>query len=318
MTLRCARAALFRLAGVALLLADVAAAQPAEPGPGGREAAAAAYDRGSVLYERADYSPAAEAFLQADALVPSTDAVHGALLAARKSGEWLLVVRVARRAIALESAEAKLAAEGRQALLDATRHLAVLELRCKPEPCSLLLDGGPVEPGVHYLLPGTHLASARHAQLEATDEQLRLDAGARYRIVVQLRPKDAPPAAHISSQQHAALPARPAAEPPGSRTWSPTPVYVGAAATVLLAGLTTWSGIDTLRARDDLPDEPRASQIDRVEGKILRSNILFGSTLVVGAATAYAAFALVDWSPRVAVGVSERERSAVVHWAGHF
>jgi hypothetical protein len=76
--------------------------------------------------------------------------------------------------------------------------------------------------------------------------------------------------------------------------------------TGVLLILTTWSGFDTLSARDDLPERPTRDQIDDVEGRITRTDVLLAATVVAGAATGYAGIALVNWggksSARIGVG----------------
>ena len=311
----------------AIFLARVAGAQP---GPAvtaeQREQAAHAYDEGATLFDRAQFAAAAQAFLRADDTLPSLDAVSSALVAARKSNDHLLIVKVAERAIARESADAKLAAQGRQALLDAARHLARLDLSCEPEPCTITLDQVEVKPGSHYVLPGTHAVSAGAAGFAPDDERLRLDAGVTYRVLLHPVRPGAPErpseVAREATPRGRAAPGE--ADTPRDRArkpFSPVVVYTGAAVTAVFAALTIWSGIDTLSAKGDLPDRPSQGEIDDVKSKILRSNLLFGGTLISGALTTYAGFALVDWNrpaPQNHGTLRSVPRGAVLTFAGRF
>lgn len=286
----------FLALSVAFLQAAPAAAQPS---PADKAAAAAAYDEGAELFERAQYAAAAQAFLRADDRIPSIDALRSALTSVRKSNDYLLVVKVAERIQAREASDPKLAASSRQALLEASRHLSRIDLDCAPKPCSLTLDSAETAAGVTYVLPGTHALGATAIGREPVQQQLTLDAGSTYRVVLHLKsPEAAPTAAQGSQASASATHNSPPVSPAAEASHKPLPrsvFYVGVAATLVLAALTTWSGLDTLAARDDLPDRPHQSDIDGVKHRILRSDILFGSTLLVGAATTYAGLRLVSW-----------------------
>jgi hypothetical protein len=274
----------------------------AEPSPADRAAAAAAYDEGAELFERAQYGAAAQAFLRADDRAPSTDALRSSLTAVRKSNDYLLVVKVAERALAREASDPKLAASGRQALLEASQHLSRIDLDCAPKPCSVSLDGTRVASGISYALPGTHVIGATATEMAAAEERIKLDAGSTYHAVLHPKsPADATKAAPSrakagTSATHNSPPVSPAAE--GAHKPLPRGVfYAGVATTLVLAAVTVWSGLDTLSARDNLPERPHEADIDGVRHRILRSNVLFGGTVLVGAATTYAGLRLVDWSP---------------------
>ncbi|HMJ15355.1 MAG TPA: hypothetical protein VK524_28260 [Polyangiaceae bacterium] len=307
----------------AILLAGNAAAQPTTKAQ--RDQAAAAYDEGATLFDRAQYAAAAVAFLRADDTLTSSDAVSSALVSARKTNDHLLIIKVAERAIARETLDPKLSAQGRQALIDAARHLAQVDLSCEPEPCSIALDQVEVKPGTHYLLPGTHAASASAPGFTPDDERLRLDASVTYRVVLHpVRPGSAMRPSEIATSQPPAA-ATPAANARADRAKTkplpPAAFYTGAAVTAVLAALTVWSGIDTLAAKSDLPDPAPQSDIDDVKGKILRSNLLFGGTLITGALTTYAGFALVNWKGAASQKHGTLEampRGAMLNFAGTF
>src|SRR6185369_13229320 len=92
------------------------------------------------------------AFLEADRLAPSTQAITNAIAAARRANDHLLVMRAAERAIARGDALTR----AREALSEAAGKLARLELGCEATPCSLSVDGEPSPPGSRYMLPGAH------------------------------------------------------------------------------------------------------------------------------------------------------------------
>jgi F0F1-type ATP synthase membrane subunit c/vacuolar-type H+-ATPase subunit K len=80
---------------------------------------------------------------------------------------------------------------------------------------------------------------------------------------------------------------------------------VGAAVAVGLAGVGVWSGLDTNKAHDAYAKNPTHEGFTAGESRQLRTNILFGSAIAVGAATAVVAIWWTRWSggeaPTVAV-----------------
>ena len=76
-----------------------------------------------------------------------------------------------------------------------------------------------------------------------------------------------------------------------NRVWA-----IGAAAiTVGLAGLTVWSGVDTLAGVDAYEANPTQEGLDAGTNKEIRTNVLIGVTAAVGAA-AVALAIFTDWS----------------------
>jgi hypothetical protein len=277
-----------------------------------RAAAARAFDDAVARFEQADYEGAARAFLRADDFAPSTDALHNAIAAARKANDHLLVVTAAERAISRPNERQELLTEAREALAVAARSLAQIDLNCTPAPCKLLVDDKPSDPGKRYMLPGAYSAVALSEDGNRTEERLTLAAGVSYSVVIHAVKKgEAAQAAAVSTRPTDPPAAPPEAEHTEERTrtearadespratdkpLSPTVFYVGAGVTAVLIGLNIWSGVDTLSAKDNLPSPPTTADLDEVRAKETRSNVIFGSVLVVGGATALAGFLWVDW-----------------------
>lgn len=277
-----------------------------------RAAAARAFDDAVARFDQADYAGAARAFLRADDFAPSTDALHNAIAAARKANDHLLVVTAAERAISRPNERQELVTEAREALVVAARSLAQVDLSCTPAPCKLLVDDKPSASGKHYVLPGAYSAVAISEDGNRTEERLTLAAGVSYAVVIHaVKTGEATRAAAVSTRPADAAAAPPEAERPKERArtearadesprasnkpFSPTVFYVGAGVTAVLIGLNVWSGIDTLSAKDNLPSRPTTSDLDEVRAKETRSNVIFGSVLLVGGATALAGFLWVDW-----------------------
>jgi hypothetical protein len=256
-----------------------------------RTGAARAFDEGVKLYEKASYADAARAFLRADGLAPSKDALSNALAAARRSNDHLLVVTAAERAIARESTEPELATNGRKALAEAGQHLATIDLQCEPTPCDVSIDGKPVEAGVRFLLPGTHRLSATSGDATA-DETHTSAAGTKYSILLHAKkPGEKKVKADVKTT-HKSDTTKPRAS---DKPLSPIVFYTGVGLTVVLAGITTWSGFDALAAKNDLPNDPTKKQVTDVRNKVTRTDIFLAASVVVGGLTTYAGLKLVDF-----------------------
>lgn len=303
------------VAVVASAFATTATARGDTP-PSGRAAAAKVFDEAVGRFEHADYDGAAKAFLRADDLAPSTDALHNAIAAARKANDHLLVASAAERAIGRPNERQELVTEAREALALAARNLAQIDIACTPLPCKLLVDGAPVPAGKRYVLPGAYSAVAVAEDGNRTEERLTLAAGATYSVLLHAAragaakeaaavttspiaetdsapPKTSPSAAAASARADAAR--RDSGTAARTKPLSPAVFYVGVGVTAALVGVNIWSGVDAISAKSDLPTPPRTADLDEVRSKETRSNVIFASTLVVGAATIAAGFLWVDW-----------------------
>jgi hypothetical protein len=75
-------------------------------------------------------------------------------------------------------------------------------------------------------------------------------------------------------------------------------VYVGGAITLGLLGATIWSGLDTVKARDEFDQKATKTEADKEAGiaKQTRTNVFIGATAVVGLLTTGVALFATDWS----------------------
>lgn len=273
------------------------------------DAAASAYDEGVEAFDRAEYKRAVLAFLRADALVPSDDALSNAITAAVRGGEHLMVTLAAERAIARQGADPKLVTRARKALAFASSKLAQLVLTCEPLPCGIALDGDVVASGSRYVLPGNHELVAIARDGRRNQRQLDLVAGTTYRVLIRTTDADAGEEQLELSSERRGADARPieagaldrrnrferGPKDSPSSGLPPWTFYTGAAISVVLIGVTTWSGLDALAAKNDLGDAPREADRDAALDKIQRTDILVGASAVSVAATLYLGLFAVDW-----------------------
>lgn len=249
--------------------------------------AAVLFDTGVEHFQHGQFEAAARAFLRADSLKPDSDTLNNALVAAQKSNEHLLVTHIVRRALDVHASDAGLVSRARTALAAAASHLAHVTFSCSPDPCQLYLDGEEVESGAVYVNPGTHRLAA--AAPEGTLRSQRVErretllAGTTYVFDLSLdddRREGSDPA---TSSATADPVGEPSSSPERSIRARKIVFYSAVSATALLASLTTFSGIDAMNANDALPERPSKDQVDRVDGKVLRTDVLLSSTILVGA-----------------------------------
>jgi hypothetical protein len=293
------------------------------PTPEERKRAATAYDRAVRLFDAAKYADAARAFLEADQLAPNSEALSSAIASARSANDHLLVVEVAERAMARESADPRLAGAARAALSEAEAHLARVELQCRPAPCSLLIEGAPVDAGRHYLLPGTYLFAASYAAPnEPVEQRTSLEAGSLYNISLSARPaasaesRPAPPRLVPSHTVEAQGPPS-GHESLARKPLKPWTLYVGTGVTVALGGITVWSGLDALSRADHYKATRTVSDRSRATASIRRTDWLLVGTALAAGASVFAAVRLVDFGPdKSTVSVVAVPTGAFVRWSG--
>lgn len=269
--------------------------------------AAGLFVQGVRQFSEANFEQAARTFLAADELVPSSRALTNAISAARQANHHMLVARAAQRALARPGIDAETAALAREALADAARSLSQIEARCEPAPCSITLDGQPLAPGVQYTLPGTHDFVALGPNGARVTEHLSVIAGASYRVTLSLsQPPGRAAAEEVESPSAADTQASSRRDQPARASSKPLPpavFWIGAAGSAVLAGLTTWSGVDALSAKRESGAYTQP-EIDEINSRARRTNFFLAGTLVLGASTAAAGIWLVEWESRARAAVT--------------
>jgi hypothetical protein len=313
------------LAVALVLCSRVSRADPSPTQTARIEPAAAAYDTGVKAFEKSDFALAARQFLRADELVPSTDALYNALLAAQRAKDDALVATAAERAIGRETSAPELAKRARKSLAEVKGRVARLVISCEPAQCELAIDGEPAPAGASYALPGTHLVTARAPDGSLAERRVEAVSGNEQAIALVLPPQQSAQASPTPALEAPRDPPPPGA--PGPRDppkdpgepFSPPIVYVGAGITLALAAATTWSGVDTVKAKNHLPGTERDNE--DVLSRAHRTDALLLGTVVAGAATAIIALVWTDWDgtgSRVALRASLVEKSALVSITGTY
>jgi hypothetical protein len=294
---------------VALLTVTV----PAWSQDASRAEAAARFEEGTKAFEAGDFRRAAEAFGSAYHLAPNTDALWNAARAWQRAGEAARAATLYSRYLrdAPPNASDRPAATAQLALL--SPRLARIEVHGE-DLTDLQVDDAPCEDRVLYVSRGAHVVSAivrgkpvrKDQQVEEGDVvSVVFEAPAAAPVVT-----GPPPISPVASP---AIQPEPAVATSTRKGWSPWVFVTGAALTGVAVGLTIASGVDTDNALTTF--EAHGSQTNLTSGldKQLRTNILLGASIGLGAATAVVGIWLVGWhagGQKVEVGI-EPARGAV-------
>lgn len=288
-----------------------------------KDRAARLFDQGVLLFSRGQYEQAAQAFLHADELFESPQALMNAVTAAHQANDALLTARAAQRALGrpgMRDAEVSVA---RQALASVVGRLARVVADCGVSPCSLTLDGEAVSPGVQYVRPGEHEIAANFPNGARAVEHFSCNAGASYDV--RLRPSSGAGRATDAAGAASAAPIRATRTPVSTRAGaneaiskassahssgtmqeeasaarakkplSPMVFALGCVGTGALAALTTWSGFRVLSERRLHDTNPDAYDPDEVRRLQRQTDLFLLGTIVLGAATGAAGLWWVDF-----------------------
>ena len=296
------------------------------------QAASAAFAEGQRAQLRGDYPRAGELFEIADQAAPSPGALRSAIRNRELAGQDVRAATLALRAIERYGDDRETRALADSTIAKLEGRLTRVRVRCG-EPCTLTVDGGLVSskasPASEFFVSeGSHVVEARWAGREPVSKAFEGTAGQA--LDQELRPvANAPGAATAASTPSAvgastpstsapgadeasppALPARPGEQPrPAAQAHAhqglpPTVFWVGTGLTVIAGGALTWSGLDTLSARDRYVKDPTRAGYDNGTSRQTRTNVLIVTTAALGVATvAIGLFATDFGQTKVGLGV---------------
>jgi hypothetical protein len=256
-----------------------------------RQQAAEHFDAGVRAFEAGSFEEAAHAFLRADDLAPSLLVLRNALAAAQRADAQLLIWQATERLLARADVAGDERSAAELAHAAAVARTALLEVRCDSRHCSPRLDGEATQPGEQRVSAGAH-------RVASNGRTVLVDCVAGQRCLAAIQAPTQAPASEVAPAQAAANSA--IARPRRSRNQRAalgTFIGVGASALVL-GGLTVWSGMQALDARDLHKTDPSAYDPQEVERLARRSDLFLASSLVLAAGAAATALWWVDWNPR--------------------
>lgn len=293
------------LAAIGLLLSSTPALSAEEPSVEDVKAAGEQFNLGRTAFKEEDYAVAAEHFERADGLVPNAKVLLLAMQARERAGQ------IARAAMLAEVAKRRHPGDERFADADAiirraAKDHARVAVSCD-QPCNLvvgmrLVHGAAATEWVLFLEAGSHEIRAGWGDTDAT-QQYQATAGEEGALAFR-EPGDEPPAAPVSEtapQEYDPIEDPFAEQPLQAETTtpdserkglSPTWFWIGAGTTVALAGVSTWSAIDTVSNPGQ--DAVRQGCLGQGEDCTLyqdgvsrqnRTNLLWGLTAGAGVVT---------------------------------
>jgi len=309
------RAALFLLP---MVVATPASSQDHPPAPSAedRKTAAQRFADGEKAYKSKDFARAAEAFEDANRLAPHPSASWNAARAWQRAGENAraanLYARYLREATQSDPDRSQSAA----ALAELSTALGRIEI-VGSDLSELRVDQRPVDGATVYVNPGTHVVQAKIAGAPVT-RQISIEAG---RVVsVALAPDPAPPPASSAPppatptpvpapapvltgpDSHPGPAATTTPDEPTRKGWHPAVFFVAGGLTLVTAGWTAWSGVDTLKQKKTFDEAKKAGNYDEAKAALDegqkrqgRTNFLLGVTAAGAVFTAIAGIWFVGW-----------------------
>ena len=284
-----------------------------EPSPARIRQAAEAFDLGREAYQREDFVEAAEQFERADSQAPSATAIEYAMRSREKAGQLDRAATLAALAQSRHANDPNLQKLSSDLLSRAKQGLFALTVHCQ-EPCELALEstivhGAPSFSRVVFLKDGALTVHAGFPNGTSATRSITAVAGAEGDLsfsVPATTPGPAAPAALPPSAAPPSPPSRAATLTPASsepwRGFSPAVFWVGVGLTVAAAGVTTWSGLDTLndpgeeRIRRDCSQGDTSCELYQLGlSKQRRTNVLLGVTGGLGLGTILVGAVFTDW-----------------------
>jgi hypothetical protein len=273
------------------------------------------FEAGAAAFERAEYETAAQQFQAALAQRPHAVIRFNLGLSLARLGRPKAAIEQLALVEADPDADKDLRARAERERKSAEQALARVSFRMSdPSRERIELDGAPIEVrGSEELQldPGPHRVRVISGSSVVLDQELELSPGER----VELRVGERSRRIDVVVVPEAAL-SPPAAPPPAPRHpqrhgVSPTWFYASAGATLVMTGVTVWSGIDTQNALDDYerdlpglsPEEARA-RLDHGHSLELRTNWLLAGSIALGVGTAVLGIWVVDFGEQhVSLGI---------------
>jgi hypothetical protein len=304
----------------ALICAILAAAPTARADV---SAAARAFSDGQTAQLEGDYDHAAQSFELAYSNAPSKEALRSAIRARQLAGQLARAATLAELLLVKYADDPPSTKLANDVLAEARPKLGRVTVTCAPR-CALAIGGRAMslpaaETQVVYVAVGRQTLEATFDDARTATREIAAVAGADTGVhLVPPAPTAAP--GQVAPPSPVATVKRARTEPAAPRGLPRIVPLTGAAVAAALAGVGVWSGLDTNKAHDVYVKNPTHDAFTAGQSKQLRTNILFGSAIAVGAATAAVAIWWTRWSgsetPPVALAPSP-DGALVTYW-GHF
>lgn len=274
-------------------------------------AASRAFSEGQAAQLAGDYDRAAQSFELAFSIQPSKEALRSAVRARQLGGQQPRAATLAELLLAMYGDDDTSTKLAKEVIAEAKPKLARIAIKCAA-PCTIAIGGRaaslvPATSHAIYLSPGS---AAIQISFETGDAKrdVAVKAGEESRLDIPKPESTTPPPKPEEP---------PVTTPKPPSGVSPLVPVIGAGVTVVLAGVTTWSGVNTLNAHKAYVEDPTDEAYEAGRGKQLRTNILLGVTGVFALATAATAIFWTNWHGTQPT-VNATSESATVGIAGRF
>jgi hypothetical protein len=254
----------------ALMFAEATIALAAEPA----ERAADLYDQGASAYEAGDYNRALHALHEADRIAPNDVTLSLALRAALRGSLPVLAMRAALEA---EQRGGELRDLAREVRARFASEVGFLVVRCSV--CDPSIDSLPTSPGeTRPVAPGSHRIEASVRGVTKTYDVIVAPGQSSDILVDEIVPsaREVPP--HMADLDLS----KPASTPNDS---SRVPFWVGLGVSAALGVGTGLSALDTRERYQSFRSAPSMAGAEAGERSQLRTNLLFGATVISSLAT---------------------------------
>lgn len=248
-------------------------------------AAANAYAQAQHAELKGDHDRAAELFELADRIAPTPEALRSATRMRLAAGQLALAAGDAEELLIRYESDAPSRELAEQVLAKAKPELTRYTFQCS-DPCTVVVDHlaiavAPQKLQIVYVAPGSHDVELGFAD-EAVHRVKLTGAAAEARTIKVARP--AAPQKQLAKVESTDTREEPIVR---KRGLSPGYFWTAGALTVVAGGLTIWSGLDLLNARDDFKASPSPTlkQFHDGEDKDRRTSILIGATSVLAVTT---------------------------------
>src|SRR5689334_21944357 len=226
--------------------------------------AAEEFDAGRRAFKVKDFENSAVHFENADRDAPSPEALQSAMRARKEAGQMARAATLGAWGTVRYPSDKTFGDYARQVLTEADKTLHRAAISCQPD-CTVIVDNK-VMPfpesasSTVYLDPGPHSIVAGWPNNRHRNSDVNAVPGGNSKLVFNAASADKTPDTTAGPHENGTTGTEPQVDrgPEGEKKGGLPPLvfYVGLATTVVLGGVTTWSGIDTL-------NNPGTDAVDR-------------------------------------------------------
>ncbi len=303
------------LGGLAPTLAPIHEACAADPAA--KKRAGQRFKEAEALFQKHAYVEAAQAFEEANSIAPHPAVLLNAINAWSLAGQPARAALLCQKIIGDSGADDKSKEEARSKLVELQSKVGRLNIR-GANTSKITLDGASVQPGETFVDPGDHIIKAE-VNGNPVQRKISVVAGSSQQVILD-EPEPAPSTkSGPVSETPKTTSVSPQVEPP-KKGLPPAVVYVGGVLTLGLAGVSVWSGLDTVQAKKDFDAKPNRTEADKEAGvaKQTRTNVLIGATAVTGLLTIGIGLFATNWGSGKKEGTALRIGPGSVALEGTF